>query len=138
MLLFHLLLFLATIFLASSAYSTMHLRKNDSENTIQYKQPKLNDVHKREIFENGDMKAGNKVIKNFMVQEQILPVTSSSIVPIYKRTEFMVLSAGIVLYWILIVFVGTILIMCCICTRFRVKINNEEVHKKKVEAKTEE
>lgn len=51
---------------------------------------RLKDVPKQKVFRNEE-KTRNKVlvVKNFMLQEQIPLVTSSAMVPIYKRTEFM-------------------------------------------------
>ncbi|EFO24547.1 hypothetical protein LOAG_03938 [Loa loa] len=101
---------------------------------------RLKDVRKRGVFENEEKKPENEgfVVKNFMFQERVSPLlmTSSAMAPIYKRTEFMVLSAGVVLYWIVMVFIGTTLIMCCICTKSRAKRN--EVRKNKREDATED
>uniref|UniRef100_A0A1I8E8L4 Uncharacterized protein n=2 Tax=Wuchereria bancrofti TaxID=6293 RepID=A0A1I8E8L4_WUCBA len=76
-----------------------------------------------------------------MLQERVssLPTTSSAVVSIYKRTEFMVLSAGVVLYWVVMVFIGTILIMCCICTRSRANRDEDgELRKNRREDVTED
>ncbi|CAG9538421.1 unnamed protein product [Cercopithifilaria johnstoni] len=83
-------------------------------------------MHKQGILENGEKRTENGVFNNFMVERQIPLAISSSMLPIYKRTEFMVLSAGVVVYWILMVFIGAILIMCCICTKFRANEDDED------------
>ncbi|KAK6110798.1 putative integral membrane protein [Brugia pahangi] len=122
--LFNSIFFPAFAFLISfsSAHPTRRVGRNDSRNIIQYEQAKLNEEYKR-VYENEKKEAESErfVVENFMLQERVsfLPMTSSAMVSIYKRTEFMVLSAGIVLYWVVMVFIGTILIMCCICTRSR-------------------
>lgn len=64
---------------------------------------RLKDVYKQEMFDNEQKRARN-VIKNFMVQQQVPLVSSSSMIPIYKRTEFM----GLLLLLILITWLATL------------------------------
>uniref|UniRef100_A0A0R3RTT7 Uncharacterized protein n=1 Tax=Elaeophora elaphi TaxID=1147741 RepID=A0A0R3RTT7_9BILA len=102
---------------------------------------RLKDVHKREMFESGEKEKGNEnhVVENFMFREHTPVVISSSILPLYRRTEFVVLSGGVVLYWITMIFIGTMLVMCCICSRSHDDDEeDEEIPKKKADEKTEE
>lgn len=46
-------------------------------------------VYKSEVFENEKVNDGDFVVKNFMFHEQALALTSSTMTPVYKRSEFM-------------------------------------------------
>ncbi|VDK83622.1 unnamed protein product [Litomosoides sigmodontis] len=132
-LLHSLLLPVAIFLILIAAQSTTGAEVNGYN--IQYNKTELGDVEKGEMLET-EGKAGNVVVGNFMADEQ-KPSTSSPMSPIYERIEFMVLSAGIVLYLALMVSTGTVVIMCCMCAKSRVK-EDEDSQKKKVDDKTEE
>ncbi|VDO11873.1 unnamed protein product [Brugia timori] len=111
--LFNLLFFPAFAFLISfssgceiiaflySAHPTRRVGRNDSRNIIQYEQAKLNEEYKQ-VYENEKKEAESErfVVENFMLQERVsfLPMTSSAMVSIYKRTEFM----GLLIYFYLL------------------------------------
>ncbi|VDO39949.1 unnamed protein product [Onchocerca flexuosa] len=79
---------------------------------------RLKDVPKGKVFENKEKKERNEdfSVKNPMPHEdadvKILSMTDSTMIPIYKRTEFYVLSGGVALYWVILIFIGLIIAIC--------------------------
>ncbi|OZC10364.1 hypothetical protein X798_02671 [Onchocerca flexuosa] len=115
-----LLLFPAVMFFFSflTAYTTRHVERSDSGNFIWYEKKILKDVPKGKVFENKEKKERNEdfSVKNPMPHEdadgKILSMTDSTMIPIYKRTEFYVLSGGVALYWVILIFIGLIIAIC--------------------------
>uniref|UniRef100_A0A915PWP2 Uncharacterized protein n=1 Tax=Setaria digitata TaxID=48799 RepID=A0A915PWP2_9BILA len=82
------------------------------------------------MFENDEKKEENEegfVKGNKLRESTAFPhTTSSAMAPIYKRNEFMVLSGGVAIYWIVTIFIGTLLTMCCICKRSHYNEDEDE------------
>uniref|UniRef100_A0A8R1XXL0 Uncharacterized protein n=1 Tax=Onchocerca volvulus TaxID=6282 RepID=A0A8R1XXL0_ONCVO len=101
-----------------SAYTTRNVERSDSGDFIWHEKKILKDVPEGKVLKIKRKNERNEdfSFKNPTIYEDadvtLLPMTNSTMIPIYKRTEFYVLLGGVTLYWVILICIGLIIAIC--------------------------